>query len=156
MTLLGATVRFDNGDYYPIAVQTLSGTTVTSFQLGPSPTMSTYYLGETNNAAFAKFYNQPNGDPPSVYAGLPPATPTATFGILMDLNEILPPGVQVLNMVIGVGTNDASNLVGGTYSLSTFVSNPANYNLASLSGSMADVNNFVMAATPTITSAFVI
>jgi hypothetical protein len=145
LTLMNGIVRFDNGNYHLMAAQ-MGAPTVTQINL------VTPYLGPTNSSAFAKFYNGLDGSSPLVYAGLPAATPTANFGILMDLNEILPAGVSVLNMVVGIYTQDASGLVGGSYTLNAFASNPGNFNLTSLNNTMPDVKNFAMSATASVSS----
>ena len=146
-TLQYGTVRFDDGSYYEMQNGSSAGPTATVIII-PTP-----YDGPTHvSAAVAKFYNAANGQTPLQYAGLPPATPTATFSILMDLNEMLPPNVQIISCVVGLSTTNASNIVGGGYTLDLFASNTANYNLASLAGSMADVHNFIMPATSYVSS----
>lgn len=69
-------------------------------------------------------------------------TVTAFFNFSIDVAELLPPGVQILDFVVGVWGSGLANLVSVLYNAWSYCSAPGNYSPTSLTNSMADVKNF--------------
>ena len=71
-------------------------------------------------------------------------TVSSFFNFSIDVAELLPPNVQILNFILGVCGNaiPSSAFASATYNVWTTASGPANFNPSLPSNSMADVKNF--------------
>lgn len=142
-------IRFNYDDvFYIVTTPTGSGNNLTGFTItsaSDDPSFPSHYQGIQNSTAVGRFYNTAASGKLLSSIGTV-ANPIAAFNFSVDVNELLPTNVQVLTFIVGVYASSAgssgSNIASGSFLSSAYASTPATYNIASLTGTMADVKNY--------------